>query len=402
MMKDRKAGYKQEDAEYAFRRQDDGKDEHMADTVPDWNTQIIRGTLHAYVAFDWGEEIDLEMCARLLESEPTLTSKLGLPRRRRTPLSIDYRPTPLVCTLPHAHWDLQPIGGVEAAVEVILFDFATLSLSLRVPFILETQQVTLLARELSSPGMLPKLGREILEPLFKTLAGAIKQPRWSDLFEEYFVFQFQPGDSLPHVDDLLGRRAPWLAGLLRLEESPLARDEIDEAMKQRLQYSPNDLLVVDWASAVLVDSDCEETLQVIQFANLQLLRYRFLDDLLDAEMANSAKWTRWPTPLGRLLGEGPNRRMRELGALNMEASNLFERAGNVLKLVGDMYLARTYRILAARFHLPAWEGSIRRNLEVIEDVYRVVADQAEAMRAQVLEIIIIVLIAVELFLFGWK
>jgi hypothetical protein len=160
--------------------------------------------------------------------------------------------------------------------------------------------------------------------------------------------------------------------------------------------------VVDWAAAVLIDSDCEETLQTIQFANLQLLRYRYLDDLLDTELANSAKWARWPTPFSRLLGEGPNQRVRELGALNIEATNLFERTGNVFKLLGDMYLSRTYRLLATRFHLPAWEGSIRRNLEVIEDVYRVVADQAAALRAQILEIIIIVLIAVELFLALWR
>jgi len=60
--------------------------------------------------------------------------------------------------------------------------------------------------------------------------------------------------------------------------------------------------------------------------------------------------------------------------------------------------------LATRFHLPAWEGSIKRNLEVIEDVYRVVADQAATVRGQMLEIIVILLIAMELFLFlfGWK
>jgi len=376
----------------------------MSESATDWNSKKIRGTLHAYVAFDWGEQIDLNLCSRLLETEPAQTSKPGLPRRRRTPLSIDYRPAPLVCMLPMASWDLQPLGRVEAAVEVILFDFATLSLSLRVPFELTANELTTLASELSTPGVLPRLGREILEPLFKSLQGAIRQPRWSELFEEYFVFQFHPENSLPPVELLLAQHGSWLAGLLRLENSPLAKDEIEESLKQRMQYTPNDLLVVDWAAAVLVDSDCEETLQVIQFANLQLLRYRYLDDLLDVEMANTSRWASWPTPLGRLLGEGPSRSLRELGALNIEASNLFERAGNVLKLVGDMYLARTYRLLATRFHLPAWEGSIKRNLEVIEDVYRVVADQAATVRGQMLEIIVILLIAMELFLFlfGWK
>ena len=41
---------------------------------------------------------------------------------------------------------------------------------------------------------------------------------------------------------------------------------------------------------------------------------------------------------------------------------------------------------------------------MIEDVYRVVADQAATVRGQMLEIIVILLIAMELFLFlfGWK
>ena len=366
------------------------------------NDEIVSGVLHAYVAFDWGEEVDLVQAAKLLEAELGSASSPGLPRRRRTPMSIEYRPAPLVFQLPHTICKFAVLGEVEAQVEMILFDFATLSLSLRIPFSLQGSKLSELAQELSRPGEFPSFGKKHLEPLFKRLSPAIKLPKWSELTEEYFVFQFNPGDPFPEISDLLQNHSPWLASLLRLEASPLAAEEIEESIKQKLQYSPTDLLVVDWAAAVLIDSDCEETLQTIQFANLQLLRYRYLDDLLDTELANSAKWARWPTPFSRLLGEGPNQRVRELGVLNIEATNLFERTGNVLKLLGDMYLSRTYRLLATRFHLPAWEGSIRRNLEVIEDVYRVVADQAAALRAQILEIIIIVLIAVELFLALWR
>ena len=374
----------------------------MTNTYVTMNDKIVSGVLHAYVAFDWGEEVDLVQAAKLLEAELGSASSPGLPRRRRTPMSIEYRPAPLVFQLPHTICKFAVLGEVEAQVEMILFDFATLSLSLRIPFSLQGSKLSELAQELSRPGEFPSFGKKHLEPLFKRLSPAIKLPKWSELTEEYFVFQFNPGDPFPEISDLLQNHSPWLASLLRLEASPLAAEEIEESIKQKLQYSPTDLLVVDWAAAVLIDSDCEETLQTIQFANLQLLRYRYLDDLLDTELANSAKWARWPTPFSRLLGEGPNQRVRELGALNIEATNLFERTGNVFKLLGDMYLSRTYRLLATRFHLPAWEGSIRRNLEVIEDVYRVVADQAAALRAQILEIIIIVLIAVELFLALWR
>ena len=68
---------------------------------------------------------------------------------------------------------------------------------------------------------------------------------------------------------------------------------------------------------------------------------------------------------------------------------LFERTGNVLKLVGDPYLARVYRLLDTRFHLDTWEKSIQRKLEVAEGVYQVVSDQAAAFRLEFLEIVVV-------------
>src|SRR5262245_40857881 len=49
-----------------------------------------RGTLHFFVAFDWGEEIDLDRARKLAPGEVH-----DLPRRRRTPTSFAYRPAPL-------------------------------------------------------------------------------------------------------------------------------------------------------------------------------------------------------------------------------------------------------------------------------------------------------------------
>jgi hypothetical protein len=92
------------------------------------------------------------------------------------------------------------------------------------------------------------------------------------------------------------------------------------------------------------------------------------------------------------------RPLRLLGELKVEANELFERTGNVLKLVGDQYLARVYRLAGARFHLDAWERSILRKLEVAEGVYQVVADQGASFRMEFLEIIVILLILLEIVL----
>ena len=64
----------------------------MTKTSVTMNDEIVSGVLHAYVAFDWGEEVDLVQAAKLLEAELGSASSPGLPRRRRTPMSIEYRP----------------------------------------------------------------------------------------------------------------------------------------------------------------------------------------------------------------------------------------------------------------------------------------------------------------------
>jgi uncharacterized Rmd1/YagE family protein len=92
------------------------------------------------------------------------------------------------------------------------------------------------------------------------------------------------------------------------------------------------------------------------------------------------------------------RPLRVLGELKVDANDLFERTGNVLKLVGDPYLARVYRLLALRFHLEAWEQSIQRKLEVAEGVYQVVSDQSNSLRMEFLEVAVVVLILVEILL----
>src|SRR5262249_32952170 len=135
-----------------------------------------------------------------------------------------------------------------------------------------------------------------------------------------------------------------------------------------------------------------------EFANLQLLELRHIDERLDQSLAAAYRLihplTRGRLPFWRMYG----RPLRVLGELKVEANDLFERTGNALKLIGDPYVARLYRLLAARFHLETWEESIQRKLEVAEGVYQVVSDQAASFRMELLEIIVVLLILFEVIM----
>ena len=77
---------------------------------------------------------------------------------------------------------------------------------------------------------------------------------------------------------------------------------------------------------------------------------------------------------------------------------LFEGVNNVLKLLGDQYLARLYRLAAERFHLSEWDASILRKLQTLESIYQKISDQVASWRMELLEWIVIVLILIEILL----
>lgn len=351
----------------------------------------LGGVLHIAVAFDWGDEVDFSHAQRLAPAQFR-----PLARRPRTPPSIAYRPPPLRFTLPAVRMSLPPLGDVDVQCETTVFDFAAASVALHAPFQLEAKQLTDLAASLSEPTGLILAAKSASESLFQHLLPAIQRPCWSEFSEEYIVFQFPPGDSLPAPEVLLRDSPEWLASLIRLEAGPLSQQEINESLRLRLSYSPNDLLVPEWSAAVLIDRDCEETLQTIEFANLQLLEFRLTDERLDDQLVSAYELVH---PLaGSWLGSWRShaKPLRLLGDLKIEANAVFERTSNVLKLMGDQYLARLYRMLASRFHLDEWTQSIERSLAVLEGVYQALSDQSSRYRTEVLEIIIVLLIAFEI------
>jgi hypothetical protein len=90
--------------------------------------------------------------------------------------------------------------------------------------------------------------------------------------------------------------------------------------------------------------------------------------------------------------------LRLIGELQVEAAILFERVTNALKLLGDQYLARVYRLASYRFRLPEWNAGILRKLDTTDGIYQKVHDRAASWRMEILEWIIIFLIALSILL----
>lgn len=353
--------------------------------------ELFGGVLHVEVAFDWGDEIFLDRARQLVPTEVHV-----LPRKPRTPSSAAYEPSPLRVTLPPVmlQWPGFPDGACTE-LDVTLFDFGVVSAALHWPFQLSAPELTALARSLSEPEPALQPLRRALEPLFQTLKPSIQNPLWSELSEEYFVFQLFPQEAtLPQT--LLERRRNWLAGLVRLEDEPLSDSETEEALRKHLSYGPRDLFIPDWAAAVIVDDECDEVLDAIAFANLQLLELRHLDNRLDARLQEAYGLIHQVARSWLPFWRRHTRPLRALGELKVEANVMLERSVSSLKLVGDPYLARAYRLLAARFHHDEWSENVRRSIAILEELYQVVADEAAVYRTELLEFVIVLLILFEI------
>jgi hypothetical protein len=357
-----------------------------------WMEQPIAATVHLAFAFDIGDEVDLERARLFLQGE-----RGQLPRRRRNPESIRYRPAPI-------RVELDPAGIALPAdcsysrpprAELTLFDFGAISLA--VQFHLTTTPLAMLelAGRLAETARLAEAARRLLAPWLQKIQPAVYDFEVSELSEEYIVFQLPECGSA-----FLQEHADWIAGLVRLESEPLSPDEIREATRLYISYTPSDLIVLDWAAGVIVDTQCADTLDVIEFANVQLLEFRHIDDRLDDRLEAAYRLIR-PERRGRWYGSlwGLHRHaVRHIRELEIEATSLFERVDNALKLIGDHYLARAFELAGSRFHLRGWQQSIRRKLETVGDVYDLLTQQAGAFRMEALEITVVALIALEIVL----
>ena len=187
------------------------------------------------------------------------------------------------------------------------------------------------------------------------------------------------------------------ASILRAEPASLSDEEIADALAMRCSYLPGEVVIVDWFAALLVGEDTTDEQLVLELTTAELLELRHLDAQLDSSIdAAYALLPRKQSYLASLRTRGED--LTRVSRLQADAAVLFEGIDNALKLLGDQYLARLYRVASTRFHLTEWGAGIERKLRVLDGIYEKLSSQAVSRRLEVLEVVIVVLIALEALL----
>lgn len=343
--------------------------------------------------FDVGYSIDLSLVERRIAAA---TQRENVLRKHRAPAYVAYDSPPLIVRQP-----AEPIRigrfATTAVATLVIYDFGAVCVSYSIKLSGPLGDLLDLSAALYAESTLKADSRRRVAALVESIAFAITRPRITAFAEDYVIYQIDRWTAEQSLDDLIFAYAQPLAQILRGESDELAPQQVQEALANRVSFGLQDAAIIDWSAAILFDSDSADVRAVLEFANVELLEMRHLDDQLDDALEESARLLarrRWHLPFtGRV-----RRDLRRLSGHQMDAALLFEQVNNTLKLIGDQYLARVYRVAAQRFHLSDWDTSILRKIQTLESVYEKLTDHHVQWRMEVLEWIIIVLIAISIVL----
>lgn len=361
-------------------------------------TKIHKGQIVALFGFDIGSEVSLERLKSLMETTPVQP----LSRKKQAPTYFQYQKPPQILDLGYTSGQFTDQVTGQGRVQALIFDFGAVSIAYRWKLTPETsiEELARISHDLYHQNLEPN-AREQVEDLMGKIAPAIIKPKLADLVEDYYLFVIESLVEPVTAKELLTRYRGLLAQTLRFELTALSEATQEEALRQNISYYENDLAVIDWNAAVIYDRDFEDTINVLELLNVELLEARYVDSRLDQQIHDYGDLVRkrieWPTPL-----RTPYRQaLSDLAELRLESMLLAERVENALKLVGDQYLARLHAGATERFYLAEWERTITRKLEILSDFYELLNDRLHTAQSQTLELTVIILIVMELVLAFW-
>jgi hypothetical protein len=188
----------------------------------------------------------------------------------------------------------------------------------------------------------------------------------SGLFEEYIVLMVSTVDA---AGAFVEGNARQLAHFLRTQREALDESEIEEILSSRVRYSKKDLTIVDWDGAIIIapDADFQSDIELLKVGNYQLLRYRLLDQSVEASLREIAGQFR--SDPRRALRPGPTRRrIQRIVQHRLEVMLDFEHTDQNLLLIGDWYTAKLYEAIRAELYLDHWKDAVQTKLDNMERI----------------------------------
>jgi len=354
----------------------------------------LRGSILVLIQYDVCEEIRLDVIRQLLQARNAQATF----KSSQAPGYVRYQRPPVADRLESLVLD----SGERLTGEIKYFDYGVVSLVFELPFSGDWDKLVELSAHWTSDTSFEKLASRVIHQRLERAAPALIKPYKEEdwLQEDYFIFHVREIDGSATADTLLAAHSDQIAQVVRGETCILSDGERQEVLQSRISYYPTDLAVIGWNAAFIYDtpSGAETAIQLLQYANSQLLEFRHYDELLTKELESvydflekggTGLWSRWRTA----------RAASKLHTVLLDVNELTERADNAIKFLSDMFSARLYKLCAQKVGVPDYKDLVKEKLDTAEDLYRFMIEQFNQSRAFVLELMVVVILIIELIYF---
>jgi len=350
-------------------------------------TKALQGSVLVLIQFDVCEEINLDALRDIFGARRQEASfkhpAPGYVRFERAPVVEPVEPLILE-------------SGERLDVQIKYYDYGVLSVVFELPFSGDWDTLVRIASRWVWDTDFTSFAQKIVKQKIERARPALVKLYDSWLHEDYFVFHVRDIAGNPSAAELLSTQGGRIAQIVRGENCPLSDGEQQEIMQSKISYYPNDLAVISWNGAFLYDSaaGAETVIQLLEYANSQLLEFRHYDELLTRELKSvydfmdkgSGIFARWRTA----------RRASRLHTVLLDVDELTERADNAIKFLSDMFSARLYKVAASKIGVTDYKNLVNQKVHTAEELYRFMVDQFHQSRAFVLELMVVIILIIDL------
>jgi hypothetical protein len=315
----------------------------------------LRGSAVGLFLFDVCEEMHLDELRSILGAR-----RLGEGLKHAAAEQLFFERPPVV-------EDAKLPGHPDAQVRIKYYDYGVVSVLFEFPFAGEWADLISLSSRWISETDLQNRAEAIAKERVERARAALIKPYASWLSEDYFIFFMREIGGSPSATQLLNACGQQIAQVVRGENSALSDGERSEVLQSAMSYYPNDVAVLGWNAAFVYDSisGSETTMQLLEYANSQLLEFRYYDNLLTRELAGvydslekKSLFGRWRLP----------QEASRLQTVLLDVTELTERADNAIKFLSDMFSARLYRLAALKIGVPDYKSLAKEKLRTAEDL----------------------------------
>jgi len=349
----------------------------------------LTGSVLVLIQFDVCEEIRLDVLHPFINSRTVQQPSL----KHAAPAYVRYQRPPVVVPADPLVLD----SGEQLTGEIKYYDYGVVSVLYQLPFTGDWNSLVHLSSRWVWDVDFPSRAEPLIRQRLERAASALVKPydRW--LSEDYFIFHVREVAGQPPAADLTRDYRSQIAQVVRGDRNLLSAGECAEVLNSQISYYANDVAVIGWNAALLYDSSAgaETAIQLLEYANSQLLEFRHYDELLDGVL--DGVYDSLDQKHGRLARWRLARSANNLHTVLLEVAELTEHADNAIKFLSDMYAARLYRLAAGKVGVPDYKNLVAQKLRTAEELYDYMVEQFNQSRAFFLEVIVVLILLIELF-----